>query len=625
MSIDLETILEPAMLRRVWKGIKKREREVHLTQIPLVRDSAGGCAFDLNLGEILRNLQLRLLDGTYRPHSPIIIEVAKSKLLHRRLSFLTFEDGLILAALVHATSASLMNEMAEWVSFGRLDNSEKKPKGRRNITVDYEGWWTKWLRYRKLVKVIEGDTNPLLVVSDITNFFGSIDLSLMRSKISGQTSLDEKSNNLLFYLLENLRPVEVYGPSGSFGLPTVTDDTSRVLAHFYLAEFDQELMREGKEDKYTRWVDDMLISVSDSVEGGKVVARIERALSRLGLVANSSKTELVSKEAFRERHLEHENEYLDEIHEAVNTGGELSLEGFEEFEQKLIDFLSSPQKGHWSRILKRYYTQSRRVRSNILHTKWVDHLTEFPFNGASILDYVSFIPGNIEFCEQLFEYLKGQGTLFDDIQILLYETLLLKPFSNDSSLRGYVVDQVSCHFFGKNGFETPAGYVKGLQALTMYKFGGSRASDILAPSFAADSLENPMFATYGLPVLAVSDSHRRLAFEETEQIDDSRIQRIRTLIERLAIGDEKAIGVLLGLLKPKCTKYPKRLIINPRVLPLLRISLRCRNSETHKRIHNATDKIVSKMSGAGDSGLVDWVTVEHLRSVLASTSPRYTT
>ena len=214
MAIDLETILEPAVLRKVWKDVRKRERGIHLTQIPLVRDSTGGIAFELSLSEVLENLRLRLLEGTYRPHAPIIIESAKSKLLHRRLSFLAFEDGLVLRSLVQAARASLMKKMPEWVSFGQLDQPKKKSNEQEDISFDYEGWWTKWLRYRRLLKVIEEDPNPLLVVSDITNFFASIDLSLLRSKVSGETLLDEKAINLLFYLLENLRPAEGYSPSG---------------------------------------------------------------------------------------------------------------------------------------------------------------------------------------------------------------------------------------------------------------------------------------------------------------------------------------------------------------------------------------------------------------------------
>ena len=625
MAIELETILEPAFLRKIWRDARRRERQVHLTGIPLVRDSTGGIAFELSLEDVLQNLRLRLLDGTYRPHAPIIIEMAKSKLLHRRLSFLAFEDKLILGGLVQAATASLMKNMPTWVSFGRLDQTKEKSKTQGDITFDYESWWTQWLQYRNLLKVIEEDPNPLLVVSDITNFFTSIDLSLLRSKISGETALDEKANNLLFYLLESLRPAEGYSPSGPFGIPTLTDNTSRILAHFYLAELDRELTWEGQKDKYTRWVDDMVVSVSDSTEGAKVVARIERALSRLGLVANSSKTNLISKQAFREGHLEGENEYLDEVHKATETEEGFTFEDQLVFEERLNDFLCSPKEGQWSRILRRYYTESRRVGSKTLLTKWNDHLAEFPTNGHYILDYASFYVGDLEFCEQLFGYLKKQGSLFDDIQILMYETLLLKPFPNDSNLRDFVVKQIGCHLLGEDGFETPVGYIKGLQTLTMYKFGGSKAADIIAPTFARDVLDSPTYATYGLPVLAASECYREAAFGGTEQLEDSRILRIRALIERLENGDDRAMGVLLGLLQPKETKFPTRWILNSRALPLVKIALRSSNTKNQKRISQAIEKCIPKLTNIKDSNLIDWVTLDHLDQVPVSPLPNVKT
>ena len=618
MTIALETILEPAVLRRVWKDVRKRERGIHLTQIPLVRDSTGGIAFELSLRDVLDNLRLRLLEGTYRPHAPIVIEAAKSKLLHRRLSFLAFEDGLILGSLVQAARAALMKRMPAWVSFGQLDQPKKKSKKQGGITFDYESWWSKWLQYRRLLKVIEGDPNPLLVVSDITSFFASIDLLLLRSKFSGETLLDEKATNLLFYLLENLRPAEGYSPSGSLGLPTVADDTSRILAHFYLSELDEELIEEGQSGRYTRWVDDMVISVPNAVEGGKVVTRIERALSRVGLVANSSKTDLVPKGVFRESHHEKENEYLDNVHQAIETGEEFTSEAQILFEERLTRFLCSPRKGNWSRILRRYYTESRRARSTTLLTQWTNHVSEYPTNSRNILDYVSFFPGDMEFCDQLFGYLQKQGPLHEDMQILMYETLLLKPFPDDSNLRDHMVSQVSSHILGKDGFEAPVGYVRGLQALTMYKFGGLRASESLAPMFAKAALDSPTFATYGLPVLAASKCHRQLAFDATEQMEDSRILRIRGLIERLEDGDDKAIGVLLGFLQPKMTKYPTRWIMNSRALPLLNIALCSTNTKNHKLLSEANERFIAKLSSIEESSLVDWVTLEHLGSVSVS-------
>lgn len=93
--ISLETIAGAGVLRKVWKNIRDRERQVHLTQAPLVKDSTGGVAFQLSLRETLVFLKARVLDGSYRPHPPLVVEAAKSKLLRRRLSFLMLEDALI--------------------------------------------------------------------------------------------------------------------------------------------------------------------------------------------------------------------------------------------------------------------------------------------------------------------------------------------------------------------------------------------------------------------------------------------------------------------------------------------------------------------------------------------------
>ena len=276
-----------------------------------------------------------------------------------------------------------------------------------------------------------------------------------------------------------------------------------------------------------------------------------------------------------------------------------------------FSFLHSSRQGNWDRVLRRYYTQSRRVRSTTLLTQWKEHLVEFPTNSQSILDYVSFYIANMEFCIQLFEYLKKEGPLHEDIQILLYETLLLKPFPSEPSLRDFVTNQTGLHFRGEDGFEAPNGYIKGLQALTMYKFDSSIASEFIAPIFAKAALESPIFATYGLPVLAASPCHRQLAFDATEQMEDSRILRIRALIERLENGDDKAIRVLLGLLQPKGTKYPARFITNPRALPLLSIALRSPETDAHKQLCKANERFVQKIVNIEDSALIDCVSLEH--------------
>ena len=607
MTIKLETVLEPAVLRRVWKDIRRRERKVHLYRAPLVRDSTGGIAFDLNLPKNLQYLRTRVLEGTYRPHPPLVIESAKTNLLRRRLSFLNIEDSLILGSLVHSIRPSLIARMPEWVSFGRGDNNERVSEN--TIIFDYEDWWTKWLRYRNLLKLIEDDPNPLLVTSDIVNFFGSVDLSLLRSKITGVTSLEGQANDLLFFLLAHLLPSYNYEPKGLFGLPVVGDDTSRILAHYYLLDLDSALSQEGSDSRYTRWVDDMVVSVPNYLEGVEVISRIENALERIGLVANSSKTEIISKETFRERHYLDDNEFLDSVDQATMTGQHIDKR---EFHKYLHTFLDSSSRGYRARVLRRYYTQSRKLRSKTLLRSWNEHLREFPGNAQSILDYVSFFEGTLGFCTQLFDFLKTHGALFEEFQILLYETLLLKPFPNDIILRNYVVRQCYLHYGGLRGFTRPGGYVRGLQSLVMFKFGGVRAAKLVARRFAHESVESPTFATYAFPVIAADRALRTTALEVIEHIEDPRIFRLKALVEHLVNGEKRATGLLIGLLDPRETKLPGRYVVNARALPLLEIARGTSNSARSSQLRQAVKNTAKKLRTADSSELIDRIALSHL-------------
>lgn len=614
--VDLETIISQGVLRRVWKQFRFSERQVHLTQAPLVRDSTGGVAFELTLKETLNYLSSRVQDGSYRPHPPLEVEVAKSRLLRRRFAFLMPEDALVLRALVAAGSPALLSKMSEWVSFGRTAEAKKGQANKTNpvIQVDYEGWWIKWIRYRKLLNAIAGDPKPYLFISDVVNFFGSVDLTLLRSRLSSSTNLDTRAIDLLFFLLDRIRPSERYGPRGSLGLPVVADDTSRVLAHFYLLELDKELAQEGKENRYTRWVDDMVVSVADEIEGGKVAARIERALSRLGLVANSLKTRLIAKEEFRKHHFEGDNEYLDEIHEKTERGITLTQEERRGFEEHLGGFLKHAREGHWSRVLRRYYTESRRVRSKTLRGLWREHLWDLPTEGTHIFDYLSFLPGSLKICEEIFEFLRREGGLHEDLEILAYEALLLVPFPNDCILRNYVTIQTYHHYSGAPDFGKPTGYVRGLQTLVIYKFGTAKAAGLLAKSFPSNAVKSPDFATYAFPVLVASGSHREPALAAMEHVEDPRILRLRTLVRLLEEGDERTHKMVLALLEPRITKLPTRAIVNPRALPLVKIAQRSSSTAARKRLQTSLTRVATKVlnSKGRDKGLIDRITLSHL-------------
>ena len=421
--------------------------------------------------------------------------------------------------------------------------------------------------------------------------------------------MEGQANDLLFYLLDRLLPYHNYGPQGPFGLPVVSDDTSRILAHYFLLDLDSALSQEGGENRYTRWVDDMVVSVPDEIEGVRVVSKIENALTEIGLVANSSKTEIITKDEFRTRHYVNDNAFLEDIHEQTDKGLDVDKRLFHE---SLRNFLASRKGGYESRILRRYYTESRRIRSKMLLGHWDRHLRDFPSNAQSILDYVSFFGGTLSSCKLMFRILRTQRALFEDIQVLLYETLLLKPFPNDSILRNYVVHQSYLHYTGLQGFARPSGYVRGLQTLVMFKFGGVRAAKLVAGRFEFEAVESPLFATYAFPVVASDRGLRPTAYEVIEHIEDPRLLRVKALVEHLERGEQRATGMLIGLLDPKETKLPDRYVVNSRALPLLEIArTNPTPARSNQRLRNAVSSATKKLQ-TGDSSLVDSIALSHL-------------
>ena len=200
---------------------------------------------------------------------------------------------------------------------------------------------------------------------------------------------------------------------------------------------------------------------------------------------------------------------------------------------------------------------------------------------------------------------------FEDLQILLYETLMLKPFPNDHILRNYVVNHTYLHYSGHGEFSRPSGYVRALQTLVMFKFGGASVAKLLASRFVREAVESPTFATHAFPVIATDPKLRPIAFEVIEHIEDPRVLRLKALVEHLERGEERALGLLIGLLDPRRTRFPGRYVVNPRALPLLNIARTAPTSRKMRQLNAAVSNADKKLKSSDSSDLVDWITISH--------------
>lgn len=576
--ITLSDILRPNVLRRVHKNIRKKTRSSHVTQALLVRGATLLAAAEYELDTTMRLLRLRGLDGSYRPQPPQIVEAAKAAGLRRPLTYLEHGDAILIRALCGAAQEGLLSEFPPWVSFGREDTAKGKAKGREDtwstIASDYDGWFIKWLRYHKLLSVIAGDAREYVVTSDVANFFPTVDLLLLRERFNRANALDPPATDLVFYLIESIRSATPSGTRAAIGLPQDPYDASRILAHFFLRPLDLAFNNEGTEGRYTRWVDDVAVSVKDTLEGQEFISRIQMVLRKLGLHPNTGKTLVMNKDDFRKEHYGAHNEFLDVVHNLTEQHPPTPLLSAI-FERRLRKFLNeSPRLRYWFRVLRRFYTQSRRVRSGVLAGLAELHLREFPAEATHIFDYLTFHRDSGILPTIFFQHVQREGRLYEDVQILGYESVMSAAFLDDPLLRWSITKNAYDHFRGVAGYTRPTAYVRGLIALVLYKFGGPNAVTLIASEFPNQAEESPVYARQAFPVLYSIEACKDRAAEVIQSLNDPVLNQTLRFLRAIETGEDKAVGIALGLLEPRETKCPARLVVPARALPLLAVCRR---------------------------------------------------
>src|SRR5690606_26085733 len=118
---------------------------------------------------------------------------------------------------------------------------------------------------------------------------------------------------------------------------------------------------------------------------------------------------------------------LDSVMEATKTVTTTPTVSLNDFEDRLKKFLSIPiekRLSTWDRILRRYYTCSRRIGSSHLEIHAFAHLQQFPSSAKSITRYLLQRPFQQDILCSTFEYLKSRLNVYQEVEIYLYDFLL---------------------------------------------------------------------------------------------------------------------------------------------------------------------------------------------------------
>ncbi len=199
-------------------------------------------------------------------------------------------------------------------------------------------WSQNWKDFQKRAHVYSRDEkHSFFLKVDIANFYDTINLNLLEGKIR----LVADNNNafaidLLFHLLKNWnRRFERYAQK-SVGIPQdEVGDCSRILANFYLQEYDSFMKAKCDERgaSYLRYADDQIIMAANEDIAYEILFEASKELFKINLNINSSKVEpFESREKFDQYWAFDLFHFFDDIDDkdAVNKGIETYFQWLEQ-------------------------------------------------------------------------------------------------------------------------------------------------------------------------------------------------------------------------------------------------------------------------------------------------------
>lgn len=171
-------------------------------------------------------------------------------------------------------------------------------------TINELSWVQEWQSFQNIAKTYRDlDDWKCFINLDIANFYDCINLTILERKIRHVIPKSKQDVvTLLFHFLQNWnKKLEGYNLK-TVGIPQdEIGDCSRILANFYLQEYDQ-IMNEicDKYDaKYIRFADDQIIYAKDLLAAKNILFEASRELLKVNLNFNSSKVkEFKSKDEF---------------------------------------------------------------------------------------------------------------------------------------------------------------------------------------------------------------------------------------------------------------------------------------------------------------------------------------
>lgn len=572
----IEQLANRDHLRHVWnREISKQLRQLKFSAHNFSVDPLQGAVTARNLDDFIGQLSRDLKTGQYAPRRGVIIRSAKKHGITRPVCVLQPRDALVYKALVNLAERELLRGVPSWVAFQKKDKGTGPETEEEEDDAESIDWFERWIRHEGMLpNILERHDIEYVVQSDISNFFPSVRLDVIREHLSNNTTLDRTLVRLCCQIITAVHPRVDYADDSYLGLPQEANDTSRVIAQAILKPVDDEFAKLGQDGRYSRFMDDALWGARTIEEAHQILARFQSVLEAIGLYPNSSKTKISSKSEFIQAYMIESNARLQEIDSRIEPLFRRGRE-VESAPADLIADLQSASTAHravaprperWSRVTRRIYTMQRRIGLD----DWSDHLAEDlcddPAGAATYLEYFRSQPLTLERIASIESALDDFFGLYFDIEFMFAEAVSTAPVAANESVWSEIFT-FSFHRFkraatGAHQDESTA--TAWFVAAAKYATRGQRKT-LISSAISWCSQTMPGVITQ----CAALDPDIRLSKELPPSLYGTDEVLASDFLNKLADKDPQAVGVVRSQLNEVQVLLPLRAVIRPRSLLLL--------------------------------------------------------
>lgn len=368
-------------IKDVWRKIVKEQlRSLDLKDLYDYYD------FNYNIEERSQTIRNEILSGTYKVSQPLIYRIEKKFGICRHLIIPQPVDALVLQVLVENVAEEILaNQPSENAFYSRDKHNVKLPH-----QLDSYGltWRQQWKKLQKHIYNFQSNKD-LIAVTDLTNYYDSIDMSELRKVFSSYGKIDEVLIDLLFRIIEEISWKPDYLPYSKRGLPTTNIEGIRLLAHSYLFEVD-EVLEQTTKGNFTRWMDDIVFGIDNKKEAIETLSAVSDILKTRGLALNLSKTNIYSETEGYYHFQIKENIYLDTI-EKVKKGDLNYNQTCKEVHQNFKIHLKDTKPKYWDKIAKRYITTYGKLKLKTLLNILANVYVNYPGLRQNLIYYLAGI------------------------------------------------------------------------------------------------------------------------------------------------------------------------------------------------------------------------------------------